>query len=225
MKIPTWKRWLSYLYEIPVEQSGSEYNPYLELVISKGRYQLASANAVYSFDDLYTNYYRAFEAIHIKEKDFKHVLVLGLGLGSIPYMLEKHFHQKLYFTTVEIDEEVIYLAQKYRLDELDSPIQSICTNALTFVKQCQEQYDLVCMDVFIDDVIPDACQQIEFLADLKRLIAPKGILLYNCLALTKEDKIDSSVFFQGAFKSVFPKGDYLDVEGNYILMNKGVLAE
>ena len=46
----------------------------------------------------------------------------------------------------------------------------------------------VCVDLFLDDIIPDAFQQQAFLQRTKKLIAPNGLLLYNRLALTMEDK-------------------------------------
>ena len=55
MKQPLWKRWLSYLFEIHVESTSSDYNPHLHVSLNNGRYQLSTANAIYSFEDLYDN--------------------------------------------------------------------------------------------------------------------------------------------------------------------------
>jgi len=51
------------------------------------------------------------------------------------------------------------------------------------------------------------------------LLKPEGILLYNRLALTEEDLNKTTTFYENEFKSVFKNGHYLDVEGNWILMN------
>ena len=90
---------------------------------------------------------------------------------------------------------------------------------MAFVHQSTQQYDLIAMDVFLDDVIPDDFEQIEYLSALKSLLKPNGVLLYNRLALDKKDLETTQAFFQDKFLKVFPDGHYLDVEGNWILMN------
>ena len=58
MKQPLWKRLVSYLFEIHVESTSSEFNPHLYVSLYKGRYQLSTANAIYSFDKKVTLYFR-----------------------------------------------------------------------------------------------------------------------------------------------------------------------
>ena len=112
MKQPLWKRFLSYLFEIHIESTSSEYNPHLYVSLQKGRYQLSTANAVYSFEDLYDNFSDAFKEIDLDRLNIQNVLILGFGLGSIPIILEQNFKKKYHYTGVEIDEEVLYLAKK-----------------------------------------------------------------------------------------------------------------
>ncbi|NJN78850.1 MAG: methyltransferase domain-containing protein [Saprospiraceae bacterium] len=214
-----WKKILSYIFEFHVETTSSEFHEALHVSYSRGRYQLSTQNAIYSFGDLYTNYYQAFEQIDLDNRKVKNVLILGFGLGSIPMMLEQHFHQNYNYTAVEIDEEVLYLAHKYVTNELNSPIETICTDAAFFVQQCDDVFDIVCVDLFLDDIIPDVFQQQEFLKQVKTLIAPKGILLYNRLALTKADKAKNETFLKNEFLPIFPKGRYLDVDGNWMFLN------
>ena len=214
-----WKVLLSYVYEYPLERTSSPYNPELSVFLKNGRYQLCTRNAIYSYDDLYTNFSQAFKKVDVANRSIQDVLVLGLGLGSIPLILEKVFHQKYHITAVEIDEEVIYLANKYVLSELASPIDCICANALHFVMQSQEQYDLICMDVFKDDEIPDDFRSIAYLEQLKQMLNPEGILLFNHLALTSEDKKKATQYYREVFLQVFPDGGYIDARSNYVLTN------
>ena len=94
MEIPFWKRWLSYLTPIRLEESASEYNPELTVMLDRGRLQLLSGNAIYSWDDLYHNFTRAFTQLQPENLGYQDVLLLGLGLGSVPYILEKKHQQK-----------------------------------------------------------------------------------------------------------------------------------
>lgn len=222
MKPPFFKKILSYLTELHLESAPSDINPHLYVSLNKGRYQLSTANAVYSYGDLYDNFSKTFDQLKPQLTDKMNILILGFGLGSIPYMLEKTYGKRMYYTAVEIDENVIYLADKYVLDELDSPIQLICADAFAFVMQCQEQFDLICMDVFLDDIVPPKFTSKNFLEALQNLLEPDGRLLFNRLALTPADLERTGRFFEKEFKPVFSGGTYLDVGGNWMLMNREV---
>jgi len=222
MKQPFWKHIASYLYEFRIEAVEGQHNPYLEVVYSRGRYRLDTENAIYSYEDLYTNFYYSFRQIKLHKQDIKNVLILGLGLGSIPLMLERDYKRKYHYTAIEIDEEVLYLANKYALHELQSPIEVLCADARLFVKTCTEKYDLVCMDIFLDDVIPSEFEQTDFLENLKTLIAPNGLLLYNRLFNTHEDKAVTAHFYEAIFSKTFPDATFLNVDGNWVLLNRKI---
>lgn len=219
MQQPLWKKILSYVYEFHIESIYSDINETLHVSLSQGRYQLSTQNAIYSFGDLYSNYHKAFEQIDFDKYKIESVLILGFGLGSIPLMLEQNFQQNFQYTGVEIDESVIYLAEKYVTNELNSPIDIFTADALTFVKICEEQFDMICVDIFLDDIIPEDFQQQDFLKSVKRLLSNDGIVLYNRLALTDADKEASEAFLTEQFLPVFPKGSFIDVDGNWMFTN------
>lgn len=218
MAEPIWKIWLSYLAEIHIESASSEYNPHLYVSLQRGRYQLSTANAIYSYADLYDNFVHTFERIDLNKIPGKEVLLLGFGLGSIPVILEKKMQQQFYYTAVEVDEIVIELASRYTLPELDSPIELICADAYAFMMQNEAQYDLICMDVFIDDTVPSPFEEPAFLAQLKKALAPGGVLLYNRMTAFDKNKMQTKVFFNHVFLPVFPDGTHLEVRNNWILI-------
>jgi spermidine synthase len=217
--VSRWQRWLSYLFERHLETISSDHNPHLYVSLSKGRLQLSTANAIYSFEDLYDNFRLAFQAVDWQRFPGERVLLLGLGLGSVPQLLERYFQQAFSYLAVEVDEAVIYLAQKYVLHELRSPMETICADAAAFVGQSNEAFDLITMDVFEDDRIPEKFGQKDFLESLERLLTPDGLLMYNCLARTKEDKRRTRSFFENTFRDVFPEAISLPVRGNAMLLN------
>lgn len=219
MEVSRWKKWLSYFKEIHLESTSSIHNPSLHVSLVEGRHQLSTDDAIYSFDDKYDNFAQAFEKVNWQNFKGDNVLILGLGLASIPLLLEKNFKQKLDYTCVEIDEQVIFLAEKYILKDLSSHFEIISTDASIYVDQCIQQYDLICMDVFENDVVPPQFETVTFLNQLKNLLSPTGTLMYNRLALTDRDQVLSKRFFDTAFKEVFSDGYLMDVGSNYILMN------
>lgn len=220
MRIPRWKRLLSHFVEFHIESAPSRLNPHLYVSLYKGRFRLCTANAVYSFADLYDNFNKAFQRLSLDGKPIEDVLLLGFGLGSIPLMLENKYGKRYRYTGVEADESVLYLAGKYTLPALYSPIELHCADALAFVQQTPEQFDLICMDVFLDDQIPEAFVQKDFLETLRALLRPGGVLLYNRLSATQADKRLSVAFFEEAFLPVFPDGEYWDLGGNAILIGR-----
>jgi SAM-dependent methyltransferase len=219
-KMPRWKIWLSYLLELHVESADSDYNPYLYVSLRRGRYQLSTANAVYSYGDLYTNFARTFARWNWEQYPVDEVLILGLGLGSIPVILEQTHGQSCHITAVEIDEVVLELAQHYVLDGLNNPQQMIVADAAIAVQQLpDESYDLLCVDIFDDDVVPETFETTTFLEDAKALLRPGGVLLFNRLAASPKDEQLSKEFFETTFLKVFPEGYCLDVGGNYMLVS------
>ncbi len=210
---------MSYLTEFHIEDAPSDLNPALHVCLVNGRYQLCTENAIYSYADLYDNFSGAFAKINLKDRAIKKVLILGFGMASIPIILEKMGLDYTY-TAVEIDEQVIYLASKYELPYLRSPVQMICADAAQWVEITEEQFDLIAVDIFLDDVIPDRFTQSYFLENTKNLLRPGGLLLYNRLANTEADLEKTKIFFEDTFKKVFPEGRYLTVGGNWMLVNE-----
>ncbi len=221
MKQPSWKRFLSYFRAFKLEEcTSSEVNPKLDLYLKQGRYQLCTPHAVYSYGDLYDNFTRSFDAIDLDLLDIKRVLVLGFGLGSIPFILEEVFEKTYDYTAIELDCKVIDMAKKYVLPEMKSSVDLICEDALHFVNNCKEKFDLIAMDIFIDDTVPKDFEKDEFLIKLKNLLSIEGVLLYNRLSFNKKDKADTKEFYEQKFMPAFPEATYLDVNGNWMLLNR-----
>jgi spermidine synthase len=221
MHIPSWKKYLSYLWEVPLESTSSDYNAELHVSLRWGRLQLSTANAIYSYADLYTNFAKTFARYRWAQHPVQEVLLLGLGLGSIPYLLERTHGRQCRYTAVEIDEVIIELAHDYVLNELDAPIETICGNALFAVAQLPAaSYDLICVDIFEDDKVPAAFETTDFLEAARALLRPGGVLLFNRLAYSHQDRQHSETFYQTTFRQVFPRSALLPVARNYMLISE-----
>ncbi len=222
MQPPLWKKWLSHIYEFHIETLDSEVSEVLHVSLVNGQYQLHTANAIYSHGNLYSNFFRAFQKIKIQNYNIKNVLLLGLGMGSIPYMLEKNFNTNYHYVGIEKDESVVYLANKYVLGDLNSTFEYYTTDAEAYTFQCNRKFDMIALDIFIDDIIPEAFESLEFLSKVKELLTPNGLLLYNRLANTPSDIGKTKNFYNNNFIKIFKNGMYLDVGGNWILLNRKV---
>lgn len=219
MHIPIWKKWLSHLLPLTLETASSEQNPELAVVLDRGRLQLLSGNAIYSWDDLYHNFTIALGMLDLEEKPYEEVLILGMGLGSVPYIIEKVYELQYRYTAVEWDEAVAALASKYTLPRLASPVEMITADAGVFVEITEEVYDLIVVDIFEDDRTPEHFETVDFLDACEQRLSPGGILLYNRLYNNPKNMLATDRFFEHAFKDVFPDAWKIDTGGNWILVS------
>ena len=210
---------MSYMVDISLESTSSAYNPYLEVLLVNGRHQLITQNAIYSYDDKYENFYNSFKNIDWDSLEIKKVLVLGLGLGSVIYMLENNFSKDFTYTCVEIDPEIIRLAHTYCLSSLESIVEVIETDADSFIRVDQNEYDLILMDIFQNAKIPTKFSQNEFIELLKSKLTLNGLLLYNRMNINEEDR-EQNHEFSKIFSSVFPNQSSLSVKDNIVYYSR-----
>ena len=210
---------LSYFYDIRLEQAVSHHNKQLENLLSQGRIKLVIPNAVYSFKDFYNSFRSAFNILQTENRKIKGVLVLGFGLGSVPLILEKIYNKNANYIGVEIDENIIFLAHKYNSSLRKINLQLIKYDALDYVKNCKEKFDLIAADLFIDNKVPEQFESEDFCRNLKQLLLPDGPVLFSQIFSTKESEKHGADFLQGAFKNIFPLAECIKTKGNIVLHN------
>lgn len=208
--------------EIHIESAPSETNPHLYVSLSKGRLQLSAANAIYSFQDKYDNFATSLQAIDWSKRLLESCLILGYGMGSIPYIFEQMLHRTdIEFVGIEKDESVVYLYEKYQAKSIVSSVDIVIADASAFVHTTRQKFDLICMDVFLDDRIPSDMQTQAFLRALSALLEPEGLLLYNRLDDSRESEAENAVF-DADFRAVFPEGGALKIKGNLMYVNRAI---
>lgn len=218
--IPRFRRWLSYLWEQSLETTSSDYNDYLEVCLVHGRLQLVAEEAIYSFGDYYLNFRKLFEVFDYEQlPQDASVLVLGLGLGSIPELLEKYVGLDYTYVAVEIDPVIIELASRYSLPRLDSPVEVVQADAVAFLQLDDRQYDLICVDVFQDATVPEHLNRFEFVELLRSRLLPGGALVYNRLASSIPDRNAARNYYEETFAPAFTTPHLYDTGGNYLLVN------
>lgn len=210
---------LSFLHDVLISKTSSPNNSVLEVVLSKGRYRLNTANATYSYEDLYDVFFKAFQRLAFQKRALKNVLVLGTGLGSVPLILQKKFGRKAHFVCVDIDNVVIDLAKQYLPSEVVKNTTFVVADAMAFVIQAAQNkdvYDCIVVDLFIDDSTPAIFRSKPFLEQCKNLLPPKGMLLYNVLSNTKEHQKIGDHFWINYFLPIFPNSKVLESPSNKV---------
>jgi len=200
-----------------IKEIRSEINPELKVYLSLGRLKLITGNAIYSYEDKYINFVEAFNFINIKNKSVKRALVLGLGLGSIPYILEKKFKLQSTFTCVELDSAVIDLFEEFVLEKLNSQFNIKNDDGYNYLLNSNEKFDLICMDIFNDAKIPEKFSTLDFLKLLESNLSIIGTIIYNRLAENQKD-IELNEQFDLLFLKIFPSRKLLKLSTNWMFI-------
>ena len=135
--------------------------------------------------------------------DPKRVLIMGLGGGSIPTAL-KTLLPNAQVDVVEIDPAVTRVARKF-FNFVETPKLSVTElDGRVFVKRALrtgQKYDVVLLDAFDHEYIPEHLLTKEFLTEVKGILGPRGVIVANTFSLSKlydhESTTYASVF--GAF--------------------------
>ena len=210
---------MSFIKDQTLEATEGEHSEYLAVILRQGKLLLQANSAIYSWEDNYYNFRTAFEQLDWEKLNGEETLLLGLGLGSVPQMIEELFGYKLHYTAIEYDGVIAELAQEYLLHRLRSPIDTIVADAEVFVNQDRGVYDLILVDLFVDDAIPSQFDSLSFLESLKDRMDGGSCLITNRLAYTDVDRLTSEEYFDDVFLKVFPNGDLIDVESNLMLIS------
>lgn len=216
LSVPLFKRLGSFLIDQVVERSSSPYNKTLEVCLSSGKLVLNSSKVNLSFGELDNVFRSAFDQIHLHKRDWEQVLLLGVGAGNVVQILSQ-FEQKFELTGVEIDPEVIRLANKYFGLKNYERVDILVQDALQYIKESTQRFDLIIVDLFIDENIPEEAQQDAFLLRCAQALKPRGMLMFNRLMHTKKLQ-KASEAFTARMQEVLPGSRYLKTHTNRMLI-------
>ncbi len=129
-----------------------------------------------------------------KIKKFENILILGVAGGSVIKTLVDEIKFEGKIIGVEIDQEIIEIANKYfDLDKIKN-FEIVIEDASKFVKNHTYIYDLVIIDIFQDSFMPEFLFQEDFIQNTLSLLNEKGIVIFNTIANSKI-KIDRNEKF------------------------------
>ncbi|MEZ5008681.1 MAG: methyltransferase domain-containing protein [Chitinophagales bacterium] len=193
MKIPRWKHVLSYLTDIHLMSIVSHKNGPMQLFYSSGEFKLTTLNVVYSWGKHYRSFAKAITDLKVLEqKNIESVLVLGWGMGSIAKLLEDHPSVKK-ITGVDHDGTLVKLYNAEFKDQSPFDIKLHVADAMKFVMDDLQQYDLICCDIFVDNITPPKIIAKPFLSNIHRLLKPNGLVLLSKLNRTTLDRKQNEV--------------------------------
>ena len=128
--------------------------------------------------------------------DPKRILIIGLGGGTLPMALRDILPSTV-IDTVEIDEAVVRVAKRFFDFAEDDQNRVYVQDARVFGKRAAlrgEQYDLIILDAFDGEYIPEHLMTIEFLGEMRDLLSDDGVLVANTFASSKLYDYESATY-------------------------------
>jgi spermidine synthase len=139
----------------------------------------------------------------------RRVLIVGLGGGTIPGFLHKHYPQ-MTIDVVDIDPGVVEVARKLFGFRDDATMRAHVGDGRRFIEECREPYDLIFLDAFGSENIPYHLATREFLQAVRRALTPRGVVVGNVWSRGSNPLYDRMV---RTYQDVFDELYVVDVRG------------
>jgi spermidine synthase len=217
------KKIFSYLFPVKIYETKSSLSKSIEVTWTNGELVLDSENANYSYGSLQRILRLGLKNIgYEKIVPMKHILVLGVAGGSVIKTLVDEIKYKGKITGVEIDPEIIKIANTYfKLDGVKN-LEIIIDDAFEFVLKTKTKYDLIIIDIFQDTIMPNFLFETFFINRICFLLNSNGFILFNTMILNDDqnqrNKKYVAEFFNPQFKiKAIPR---LEIHNELIVIEK-----
>jgi spermidine synthase len=188
------KKILSYFYPITIYNKSSNISRTLEVTLYNGKTLLNTKNTNYSYGSLQTVLKKGLLTIGKSEiNKMNSILVLGVAGGSVIKTLTTDFEFTKSIVGVELDAEIIEIANVYfNLDKV-SNFKCIIDDAEHYVATSKDSFDLIVIDIFKDTEMPDFLFQETFVTNIKQRLHKNSYIIFNMMILdsSKSEKMKS----------------------------------
>lgn len=190
------KKLLSYLYPISIYKTQSVYNQCIEVVLYNGKLLLDTQKVNYSNGALKQVMDFGLHKIGVSQiKSSQNILVLGVAGGSVLDLLYHKYQYTGQVIGVEIDAEIIRVAKEYfQLDNYPNT-HILSEDAYQFEPKVNQAFDLIIVDLFIEDTIDPKLFTKVFQIKLNSWLNNHGKILINTIITTQEDQKRNDLFF------------------------------
>ena len=186
------KKFLSYLVPIRIKNYQSVHSGNLQINLIDGVRTLDTTNSNYSFGSLQRILFQGLKKIHFND-EFNSILILGLGGGSVIQTIREKFNSQAKIDVVEIDMEIINIARsEFNIGRFQN-VKVINDDAFNYVTKCDLSYDLIVVDLFIGNRIPEVFFTKPFLRSINYILNKNGKLIYNLMRDTIENDVKLNI--------------------------------
>ena len=183
-------KFFSYFLPINVIKRKSSISNSLEVTWNNGEFVLDSKNTNYSYGSLQRILKKGLKYIgYDRIRKFENILVLGVAGGSVIKTLVDEVKFKGKITGVEIDPEIVDIANTYfKLNEIKN-LELIVEDAFEFVLKTKESFDLIIIDIFQDTTMPSFLFEDYFIQRINLLLNVNGFILFNTMVINEKNRI------------------------------------
>lgn len=129
----------------------------------------------YALDLSYT---RSMMGFLLFNEQPRHILIVGLGGGSLSKYCYREFPQAR-ITTLEISPEVLALREQFLIPADDGRFQVIQADGCEYLSRGNVQADVILLDGFDAEGMPECLCAPAFYADCWRALSAQGVLVAN----------------------------------------------
>ena len=182
----------------------------MKFSLRRDKKQNQSCKILNNPDYLVFDYAKLAVAGFLMAEQPKNILIIGLGGGT----LVESFHSlspESNITSVEIDPAVVKVAKEYFHIPLESWHTIIEKDGRIFVKRekiRKNKYDLIVLDAFNGDYIPEHLMTLEFFKEVKSILSEDGLVISNTFSTSVLYDYESATYHQ-AF------GDFYQLKGKF----------
>lgn len=180
----------SYIIPIKVFKKRSTRSKMIEITWANGELVLDTENTNYSYGSLQRILRYGLRNIgyeNILKMD--HILLLGVAGGSVVKTLVDEIEYKGKITGVEIDPEMIQIANEYfNLNQIKQ-LEVVIDDAFEFVLKTKETYNLIIIDIFEDINMPNFLFEKFFVDRICTLLKNDGFVLFNTMILDEAHNV------------------------------------
>jgi spermidine synthase len=133
------------------------------------------------------SYTRAMMMFGMLKPGASNIAIIGLGGGSLAKWCHRH-HPDAMLTVVEINPHVIALRDRFHIPPDDHRFKVLCGDGAKFIARQKKNLDVLLLDAFSVDSLPEDLSSQSFYDDCYRALSPEGLLVVN-LCITDEESV------------------------------------
>ncbi len=204
------RKLLSYFIPINVYKKKSSVSQSIEITWNNGQLVLDSKSTNYSYGSLQRILRKGLKYIGFERiRNFESILILGVAGGSVIKTLVDEIKFKGKITGVEIDSDIIAIANQYfKLDTIPN-LEIAIEDAFEYVLKTKLKYDLIIIDIFQDTTMPNFLFEDFFIQRINSLLNLNGFILFNTMVINKKQEERNELYkskFDGQYSlRMYPK--------------------
>ncbi len=201
-----------------IREVNSDINQKLRIVWEGDKKLLNTENTNYSYGTLVDVLEYGIDTLPLSM--ISSILLLGMGGGSIVRSLRQKYDCHAPVVTVELDPVVIDIAHKDFNIEDEKELEIHEADAWDFIENCQSQFDLIIIDIFIDVDVPKKFYNPQFWSMIEKNVSQNGFILFNAGIDLTEDEVFA--FLDTLPESFIYQENYNVLETNTVIIMQKV---